>query len=236
VSADPLISIEIEQALLGAVLLDSGILDIVDGKVISGDPIHQRLFESFVTAHSAGCRIDPRLAQLALGTDGSVLITPELTFNQYVARLAGEAIGTRHAADYARTIRDLADRRRLLEVADRIKAVAAGSQPVTDIAVEAIENLDAVSASRSSPHVARVSMGTAAEQFVDDMTVAIQNPGRITGTTTGLTDLDAKTGGFRRGELVIIGGRPGWARAHWPYRAPGKRLLPAALEFISAWI
>jgi replicative DNA helicase len=214
-SADPFISIEVEQALLGAILLDPAVLDAIDGKVSPFDfcePIHQRLFEGFVMAHAEGRRLDVRLAAMALGPDGTTAITPELNASQYVARLATEAIGTRQAPDYARTIRDLADKRRLVDVADRIKAVAA-AQPVTDIAVEAIEELDAIATSRVGSHQARISMGDAAEQFVGDMAVAMQNPGRITGTTTGLSDLDAKTNGFQRGELIIIGGRPGMGKS-----------------------
>jgi replicative DNA helicase len=211
-----LVPIEIEAALLGAILIDPAVLDVVDRKVVPadfGDAIHQRLFESFVSAHSAGYRIDLRLAQLALGTDGSVLIRPDLTVNQYIARLMTEATGKWCAADYARIIRDRADRRRLMEVADRIKAVAAGAQPVTDIAVEAIEDLDAIAASRSAPHMARVSIGDAAEQFVENMAFRMQNPGSLTGMTTGFSDLDAKTLGFQRGELAILAGRPGLGKS-----------------------
>jgi replicative DNA helicase len=211
-----LVPIEIEAALLGAILNDPGALDVVDRLVVPadfGDAFHRRLYETFHAAHVAGRRIDIRLAQYALGADGSVAITTDCNLNQYVARLAAGAIGTRQAPDYARIVRDQADRRRLVDAADRLKAVAAGAHPVTDIAVEAIEELDAIASSRSSSHVARISMGAGAEQFVEDMAVAMQNPGRITGTTTGLSDLDAKTGGFQRGELAIIGGRPGMGKS-----------------------
>jgi replicative DNA helicase len=156
--SEELVSIEIEQALLGAVLIDPGVLELLDGKLVPddfGEAIHQRLYENFLAAHAAGQRVDNKLAQFALGVDGSVAITPECTSSQYVARLATEAIGTRQAPDYARIIRDLADKRRLVEVADRIKA-RVGARPVTDLAVEAIEDLDAIAASRSAPHLARV--------------------------------------------------------------------------------
>jgi replicative DNA helicase len=214
--ASSLISIEIEQALLGAILLDPRVLDVVDGQVTPsdfGDPINQRLFENFVTAHAAGHRIDLRLAQLALGNDGAVLIKPELSVNQYVARIAAEAVGTQHAAGYARTVRDLSNKRRLVDIADRIKADTAGAQPVEDIAVEAIELLDEIAMSRQSRHLARVSIGDAAEQVVERMTERMQNPGTLTGITTGLDDLDAKTGGFQRGELAILAGRPGMGKS-----------------------
>jgi replicative DNA helicase len=127
--------------------------------------------------------------------------------------LAAEATGTLHAKDYASTIREFADKRRLIEIADWIKAVAAGARQVTDIAGEAIEDLDAISALRSAPHLTRVSIADAAEQFVEDMATRMQNPGSLAGVTTGFRDLDARTGGFQRGELVILASRPGMGKS-----------------------
>jgi replicative DNA helicase len=150
-----LVPIEIEAAVLGAILIDPGVLDVVDRQVVPadfGDAVHRRLYETFHAAHAAGQRIDIRLAQFALGADGTVAITSDCSVNQYVARLAAMAVGKHGATDYARIVRDQADRRRLLDAADRIKAVAAGPRPVTDIAIEAIEDLDAIAASRAAPH------------------------------------------------------------------------------------
>jgi replicative DNA helicase len=45
-----LISLELEQALLGAILIDPGVLERVDGQVVAadfGDPVHQRLMKDF---------------------------------------------------------------------------------------------------------------------------------------------------------------------------------------------
>jgi replicative DNA helicase len=207
---------DIEAALLGAILIDPGVLERVDDKVVAadfGEPVHQHLFERFLAAHAAGQRIDVRLAQHALGEDGCIAITPDCSVSQYVARLAAEAIGTMQARDYASIIRDLADKRRVVQVADRIRAVTAGPRQVIDIAVEAIEDLDAIAASRSAPHLARVSIGDAAEQFVASMAERMQNPNSLAGITTGFSDLDAKTGGFQRGELVVLAGRPGMGKS-----------------------
>jgi replicative DNA helicase len=75
-----LISLEVEQALLGAILIDPDVLERVEGQVVAadfGDAHHHRLYETFLAAHAAGQRIDVRLAQLALGADGSIAITPD---------------------------------------------------------------------------------------------------------------------------------------------------------------
>ncbi len=38
--------------------------------------------------------------------------------------------------------------------------------------------------------------------------------GGITGVPTGFHDLDEKTGGFQKGDLVIVAARPAWGRPH----------------------
>jgi replicative DNA helicase len=210
-----LANIEIEQALLGAVLCDAEVLNLTDGQVVAEDfsePVNQRVFEIFCGFHQAGQHIDTKLVVAALGKDAGYLITPELNVGQYVARLAAEAIGPWQAKSYARTIRDLADKRRLGAIADRIK-IAASSSAVSDLAIEAIEELDTIVSMRAAPHAARIGMGDATERAVENMTLRMQNPGSLTGITTGLSDLDIKTGGYQRGELTIIAGRPGMGKS-----------------------
>jgi replicative DNA helicase len=212
----PFIAVEIEQALLGAILHDPNVLDRIDGQLVAddfGEQLHRRLFEGFAEAHQAGRHIDLRLAIASLGPDAATQLTTEVTAAQYVARLASEAIGTQNAKTYAHSIRQAADKRRLLDVADRIKASATSARSAGDLAEEAIEDLDAIVSMQTASHLAAVDVGAAAERLVESMTVRMQNPGALTGISTGLPDLDAKTGGYHRGELTIVAGRPGMGKS-----------------------
>jgi AAA domain/DnaB-like helicase N terminal domain len=128
----PLNAVDLEGALLGAILHNGDVFDLIDGELVAGDfseALHARLFESFVTARHAGRQIDVRLAVAALGENARTQITPELTAGQYVARLAAEATGTLLARDYARAIREMADKRHLDTIAEMIKTGAASSMP-----------------------------------------------------------------------------------------------------------
>ena len=114
-AAASLIAVDLEQALLGAILHDPDVLDRIDGELVGddfGDPINRQLYDSFTAAHQAGDHIDVRLAVAMLGEDAKTQITSELTVGQYVARLCAEAVGIRSAKSYARKLRDLADKRR----------------------------------------------------------------------------------------------------------------------------
>jgi replicative DNA helicase len=150
----PLNAVDLEGALLGAILHDVDVLDRIDGELVAadfGEALHGRLFESFAAAHQAGRRIDVRLAIAALGENANAQITPELTAGQYVARLAAEATGTLLAKDYARTIRETAKKRRLGDIADRIKLGVTSARAADDVAIEAIEELDAIASETLLP-------------------------------------------------------------------------------------
>ncbi len=41
---------------------------------------------------------------------------------------------------------------------------------------------------------------------------AYQRDGKLSGISTGLTDLDAKMGGLQPSDLIILAGRRPWAR------------------------
>lgn len=210
-------SIEAEQCLLGAVLMNQSVFDVLDRKhrIVPADffePLHAHLFERLQDLHSAGQRIDIGLTVAALGSDASLEIPGGLTIGQYVARLAAGATTIINAPDYARTILDLHDRRSLLAVADAL-AISASHVAPLDAATAAINQLDEIASSRSATAAASMDIGEAAHRSMERLTVAMQNPGKIAGLTTGLSDLDAKLGGAQRGDLIVLAGRPGMGKS-----------------------
>ena len=57
-----------------------------------------------------------------------------------------------------------------------------------------------------------MDIGEASYVAVERMTEAMQNPDKITGISTGLADIDTKIGGLHRGELLVLGARPGMGK------------------------
>ena len=208
-------SIEAEQCILGAILMNQSVFDVLDRKhrLVPADffePLHAYLFERMRDMHSAGQRIDIGLTVAALGSEASVEVLGE-TAGQYVARLAANATTIINAPDYARTIRDLHDRRRLLAVADAL-AVSASHVAPLDAATAAMNQLDEIASPRSVTAAASMDIGQAAHLSMERLTLAMQNPGKIAGLTTGLSEVDAMLGGTQRGDLLVLAGRPGMGK------------------------
>ena len=207
-------SIEAEQALLGAILNNQDALFAVDGIITRDDfyePLHGKLFARFVETRDAGGRINLGLVSATLGEFGKLPVG-NLSVSQYVARLAAEATTVINAPDYARIIREVADKRRLIDLGETLLGIVSGDQSAVTVAIDAIDALDGIISSRPGAVVSRVGIGDAAIAAVDRMIYAMQNPNGITGVTWGLHDLDALTGGLQRGDLVVIAGRPGMGK------------------------
>jgi replicative DNA helicase len=211
----PLASVESEQALLGAILIHPDVIDSVEPIVVASDfwePVHRDLFAKFLETRNDGYSITPRIVNATLGLLGAQSICG-IPVKTYVSRLAAASAYPSEAPELARAIRDLAQRRALISIAEHVGCMIENDVTVLDIAGAAIEALDEIIASRSATHTQSVWIGEAAIGSIDRMVTAIQNPGNLPGITTGFRDLDERTGGFQRGEFVVLAGRPGMGKS-----------------------
>ncbi len=117
-------NIEVEQALLGAILVNNEafyrVSDFLEPPHFF-EPIHQKLFELAGSLVRAGKIATPATLKTFLPADIDVA---GLTASQYLARLAAEATSVINAEDYGRTIYDLALRRTLILIGEDMVNVA----------------------------------------------------------------------------------------------------------------
>lgn len=202
--------ITIEQELLGCVLIHNEVLNWVSetvGPEHFFEPVHQGIFDICGKLIGMGRVANPMTIKSYLPSD--FLIMGGVTVSQYLARLAASATTIGNARDYARIIRDLADYRAILEVAETAMAPKTSEIDPVDLATEAIDRLDAIVARRTIGQVPSLTLGASVARAVDSAAKAYQTDGAITGMSYGLKDLDWKTSGLQRGELTVIAGRPG---------------------------
>jgi hypothetical protein len=122
-------SVELEQALLGAVLVDNtayrDVSDILQPQHFF-EPLNRTLYEIAAGLIVAGKVANPATigAHLPAGADKIKVDGRLLTLPKYIARLASEAITTKYARHYADVIVDRARRREIIKTLEEIAAAA----------------------------------------------------------------------------------------------------------------
>ena len=140
-------NIEAEQQLLGAILTNNDTFDRVSSiikPVHFYEPVHARIFQVAANRIAKNALASPVTIKAFTEDDEGL---QELGGPAYLARLAGAAISSFSARDYAQMIYDLAIRRELMnlgqEIADKASRVAVDSEPAEQI-VEAEQALYAL--------------------------------------------------------------------------------------------
>ncbi len=207
-------NIEVEQALLGAVLVNNEafyrVSDFLNPEHFF-EPIHQRIYELSAGLVRAGKVATPVTLKTFLPAD---LDVAGLTGSQYLARLAAEATTVINAEDYGRTIYDLALRRSLIAIGEELVNEAYDS-PVDSSPRDQIET-----AERNLYELAETGRYDGGfQRFAQALTTAVdmaarayQRDGKLSGIATGLKDLDRMMGGLQQSDLIIVAGRPGMGK------------------------
>ena len=181
-------------------------------KVRQNEPLHSQLFEAFAAVHASHGAITPILIIAAMGGDAGTIVLGDMTLGQYIARLAAEASLPRNAAAYAKQIREFSNRRKILATADTMSLGVEANQSAADIAGAGIGLLDEIASQASAGSTPQVSIREANDKSLDRMQHAMQNPGKLAGISWGLEGLDRRTGGLKRGEMLVLAGRPGMGK------------------------
>ena len=204
-------NLEAEQALLGAILVNNEALDRVSGFLSPDhffDPLHGRIYETLATLIHAGKTATPITVKTFF--ENVEPIDANMTVPQYLGRLAANATTIINAAEYGRTVYDLATRRALIVIGEDM--VNTAYESAVDQAPKAqIEEAE----SRLYSLAEQNKYGQGFETFRSALTNAIemansafQRSGHLSGAATGLADLDNKLGGLQRSDLIILAGRP----------------------------
>jgi replicative DNA helicase len=204
-------NIEAEQALLGAILVNNEAMDRVSAFLDMThfyDPLHAQIFEVAGKLIQAGKQATPVTLRTFFET--AERIDENLTVPQYLGRLAASATTIINAADYGRTIYDLATRRALIMIGEEMVTTAYDSPvdfpPETQIQ-EAEGRLYELAESGKYGQGFQ-TFGHALTDAIHMANAAFQRDGHLSGVSTGLSDLDNKMGGLQASDLIVLAGRP----------------------------
>ena len=203
-------SIEAEQNLLGALLVNNDVYDRVSSLVSEAhffDPLHGRIFEVIARRIQKNALASPVTVKAFLENDPGLA---EIGGPAYLVRLAGASTSIFAARDYAQMIYDFAIRRDLIAIGEEI-SVKATAMDVDDEPAEQIVHAE----QRLYQLGEQGNIDRGFQSFLKAVTDAVnvanaayQRDGGLAGTSTGFKDIDKKLGGLHRSDLLIIAGRP----------------------------
>lgn len=198
---------EAEKSVLGAVMLSKDALFDVMEEVRSGDFYHEAHREIFDAVSDLFRRNAP-VDTLTVSEELKKRKTLEMAGGRaYVATLSTLVPSTANARQYGKIVAEKAALRNLIQKAGEIveKSYQEKQPPeqVLDFAERSIFEIAQQRQRNDFSPLKDVLLENI--NIIDKMS---QLDGNLTGITSGFLDLDAKTSGFQRSDLVIIAARP----------------------------
>lgn len=197
-------SIESEQAVLGAMLVDPLAVERVAG-LTEADFYrrdHQIIYRAILELSGQGKPHDAVTLADWFNDQG---VMEAVGGSRYVIELTGNGIASNVQA-YARIVREKALLRRVIDGCTTVIGKAfdgrEGADALIDAAVGGLMNL------QRSERSAEGTMRDALAAAWDEIQAALDAGGAIRGVPSGLSKLDQHLGGFHRSDLTVIGARP----------------------------
>ncbi len=207
-------NVQAEQALLGALLANNRAYERVSEFLAPehfADPIHGRIYQAIARRVEAGQLADAVTLKAEFEHSGFL---EEVGGTAYLAQLLTAMVGIINAGEYARAIHDAWLRRQLIDIGETVvnNAFRADAELDGGKQIEAAEHSLFQLATDGAVAGGFVSLQRALAEAILGAERAVRGAGHVMGLTTGLHDLNKKTGGLHPSDLVILAGRPGMGK------------------------
>lgn len=200
-------SVEAEQSVLGSVLLDRDAMVVVTDIITEDDfykDAHKEIFHCMMQLYKKSEPIDIITLSEELKKRSTIDMVGGYT---YITNLSTVPDFTKHISKYAEIVKEKSTLRRLIEAGSQIIQTGyAGDIEISDLLEAAEKRIFDISQSkthRSMTGINEVIMN--AYGILEDI---YRNKGKITGVTSGFIDLDNKTNGLQKTDLILIAARP----------------------------
>ena len=198
---------EAEMSVIGAMLMDEQAIGTAM-ELLSKDDFYSRqygiMFETILEMEEKGIAVDPVTIQGKLREKN---LPPELSDARAIGELIAQVPTSANVASYARIVADKALMRRAIRVCEGIANDAyTGAEDAASVMTKAENEIFRLSQGRKGSDFQdiRVIVTNAMHRIVE----ASRAGSSITGIATGFTDLDMKTAGLQKSDLILIAARP----------------------------
>lgn len=201
---DPLINVEAEAVLIGALFQENSLIDYACDRLTDQDfaePLHGRIFSAIVREAASGKRVSPVTVKGYFENDPAMQSVGGVG---YLARLSGDMQGLLAPKEIITQVADLAKRRRMRA------GLATAADACADLDVtpeEIIAHADTALSSNAQDSIVMVSAGKSIDELLASF--ADKQPGVVSGIIPTLDDL---LGPMKPKQLIIGAGRPGMGK------------------------
>ena len=202
-------SLDAEQSVLASILIDPECFDDVSQILKAEDfylEVHKEIFETMQSFSLNNKPIDVITLVNTLISNG--VYDDDSAARSYIKLLVDVVPGSANARDYAKIVRDKSVLRRLILAAEEIErdAYSEGDEVerIVDVAEQRIFDIAQNNQTRDFVHVREAIM-----QTYERLNMLRDAPEDALGVQSGYSDLDKYIVGFGKGDLVIVGARPG---------------------------
>ena len=204
-------NLDAEKSVLGAVMLSKdALMDVVE--VVRPDDFYdnnnREIFGAICKLNQEGAPVDTITVSEELKRRA---VLDSVGGRVYVASLAADVPSTANAVEYARIIAEKATLRRLIEKGGQISEKSfdsdASAAEVLEFAESGIFEIGQRRQRKDFVHIKDVLVDN-----IEAIDKASQIEGNLIGITTGFKDLDDKTTGLQKGNMVVIAARPGMGK------------------------
>ncbi len=203
-----------EAALLGALMIDNRLAEDIQMKLRPDhffEPLHARIYESILKLIDRNMIASPVTLRPMFEADEEM---KELGGPSYLVKLTGSGATVIGAKDFAEQVYELALLRALIGVGrEMVESALDTSEDVDPKAqIEAAEGALYRVAEEGGGEGSVKSFAQATRMAVQMAEKALNTGGGLSGVTTGLEGVNAKTGGLHHSDLLILAGRPGMGK------------------------
>ncbi len=205
------ISIEAEQAVLGAIIVKPDAFDAIGGVLAADDfylDDHKRIFSAIVRMYTQSKTIDPVTLVNELSEQSGR--TKESSI-QYISLIADSVPSVANIKDYARIVKEKSLLRKLIVACEESSRDAyeegASVRAILDSAEQRIFDVANGNDTKEFRHIRDIL-----HNVYLDLEMLADNKGAVTGVKTGFSGLDRMLIQMGKGDLVIVGARPGMGK------------------------
>ncbi|AKN33112.1 DNA helicase [Clostridium carboxidivorans P7] len=200
-------NIEAEQSVIGSMLVDktsiAEAMEVLKTEDFYKDA-HKVIFNAILDLNQKDVAVDIITLTENLKSNDKLDAAGGIT---YISELSGSVVSTANIQSYIKIVKDKSVLRKLIRSSTKVIEESYNSQDdvlgVIDLAEKQIFDI-----SNNTNTADFEPMSTVLERGFIEIERLFNNKGQTTGVPSGFRELDAKTSGFQKGDMVLIAARP----------------------------